>query len=1022
MPCHALFIGINHYQDVAIPTLLGAERDAEELYALFKHGLGYGERAHRLQSPTPDRVFDEIERIRATVHAGDTFVFYFAGHGFELPGGGDQLLLTGAARWRHLNSDSSAKPGVVSVGTLVDELAGWEGVSSVLLFDACRLELEAPNRSAPVATAAIPVFGSEKVLEDILARDPFPRRSKPEAVALSKAGRQPVVIKACLSRQRAFELPSRQRSIFSLALGEVMQQAASTGQAVQTNGGLLVALAERMHRLARDAGLAADQHPWMNQDADEVPLFVPAGRTAASTMSASSAPGGPAAAATLDQVLGLGATFSRQLQAGQWTRPLQDCCVGTLALMRQAGVPETILKSYERQLEHAQEQEAEAGRQTSEAERARREEEQRARDRAAEQARLEAEAAEERRRQADAEQAARVAAEAEAEARRVAQEEAARRERENEAVEAAWKARREAEERQRAEAEQARAAREQQRLAELSAWNHAELQKSIPAYEEFLRLWPHGAHAQQARARIVELRKAADARAQAEADERAKAKAEEARQAAFREEEERERQRQAEELSAWNFAEFLKTVAAYEEYLRLWPVGAHAEEARARIARMRKATTSAGRPEAPGPPVAAGWRGTSVKARQILLVMGAGVLGLGGIAKFASSFGKKEPDPKPTPVIVLPAPTPAQQQVPVTPAQMQILLAWDTKPRTDTWDKRASLPELMRLAEAGHPLAMGLVGNAYDLGLAGVTKDEVRASEWYRRGAMAGDSRSMNNLGTRFLHGLGGLAKDGAKAVEWYRKGAEAGSGAAMANLGDMFEGGRGGLARDDVKAVEWYRKGAEAGNSWAMANLGEMFEGGRGGLAKDDAKAVKWYRKGAEAGSGAAMANLGIMFQHGRGGLTKDDAKAVEWYRKGAEAGDGAAMANLGIMFQHGRGGLAKDDVKAVEWYRKGAEAGNGTAMAGLGIMFQNGIGGLPQDEAKAVEWYRKGAEAGDESARQHLTRLTQVSHSPRATEACREIVTTAQVAGETPRRYLEKWCRTGDSTMRMVSRSPAP
>jgi len=264
-------------------------------------------------------------------------------------------------------------------------------------------------------------------------------------------------------------------------------------------------------------------------------------------------------------------------------------------------------------------------------------------------------------------------------------------------------------------------------------------------------------------------------------------------------------------------------------------------------------------------------------------------------------------------------------------------------------------------ADLGNANAMVNLGVMYGDGT-GVAKDQVKAVEWYLKGADLGNANAMFYLGLMYANGTG-VAKDEAKAVEWFRKAAELGNTNAMVNIGVMYEYGKG-VAKDEAKAVEWYRKGADLGNANAMKNLGVMYENGTG-VAKDQAKAVEWYRKGAELGNAQAMNNLGVMYKYGTG-VAKDEAKAVEWFRKAAELGNAQAMANLGIMYSNGKG-VDKDQAKAVEWYRKGAELGNAHAMANLGVMYDNGTG-VAKDEAKAVEWYRKGAELGNTDAMNNL------------------------------------------------------
>ena len=83
----------------------------------------------------------------------------------------------------------------------------------------------------------------------------------------------------------------------------------------------------------------------------------------------------------------------------------------------------------------------------------------------------------------------------------------------------------------------------------------------------------------------------------------------------------------------------------------------------------------------------------------------------------------------------------------------------------------------------------------------------------------------MFNLGNCYEYGKGGLTKDEAKAVIWYEKAAEAGNTTAMFNLGNCYEYGKGGLTKDEAKAVEWYRKAAEGGNFWAAVSRQKLEE-----------------------------------------------------------------------------------------------------------------------------------------------------------------------------------------------------
>jgi TPR repeat protein len=55
---------------------------------------------------------------------------------------------------------------------------------------------------------------------------------------------------------------------------------------------------------------------------------------------------------------------------------------------------------------------------------------------------------------------------------------------------------------------------------------------------------------------------------------------------------------------------------------------------------------------------------------------------------------------------------------------------------------RAALPFFRRAAEAGHPQALGALGDYYDRGLAGLQQDDAEAARWWRLAAAAGDEQS----------------------------------------------------------------------------------------------------------------------------------------------------------------------------------------------------------------------------------------------------------------------------------------
>lgn len=84
--------------------------------------------------------------------------------------------------------------------------------------------------------------------------------------------------------------------------------------------------------------------------------------------------------------------------------------------------------------------------------------------------------------------------------------------------------------------------------------------------------------------------------------------------------------------------------------------------------------------------------------------------------------------------------------------------------------------------------------------------------------AESGDAKAQIVVARRYYNG-DGVTKDNAKAAEWYRKAAEQGNDFAQYNLGAMYDKGEG-VPKDAAKAVEWWKKAAAQGNQAAQESL----------------------------------------------------------------------------------------------------------------------------------------------------------------------------------------------------------
>ncbi len=213
---------------------------------------------------------------------------------------------------------------------------------------------------------------------------------------------------------------------------------------------------------------------------------------------------------------------------------------------------------------------------------------------------------------------------------------------------------------------------------------------------------------------------------------------------------------------------------------------------------------------------------------------------------------------------------------------------------------------------------------------------------------------AQNKLAVMYAKGEG-VSKDAVRAVEWFRKAAAQGDVKAQFNLGWAYAKGEG-VSKDAVKAVEWFQKAAAQGLAWAQNDLAVMYAKGEG-VSKDAVRAVEWFRKAAAQGDVKAQFNLGWAYAKGEG-VSKDAVEAVEWFRKAAAWGDEKAQFNLGWAYAKGEG-VPENSVKAVEWFQKAAAQGHSEAQVILGVAYAAGEG-VSTDFVLAYAWENIAAASG--------------------------------------------------------------
>lgn len=177
-------------------------------------------------------------------------------------------------------------------------------------------------------------------------------------------------------------------------------------------------------------------------------------------------------------------------------------------------------------------------------------------------------------------------------------------------------------------------------------------------------------------------------------------------------------------------------------------------------------------------------------------------------------------------------------------------------------------------AEQGDDLSQILLGNIHANGEAGVSKDDVEATRWYKLSAMQGNSIAQRDLAYKYRKGVG-VKKDMAEAVRWYKLSAMQGDSATYFMIGVLYEKGED-LRKDERQAARWYSLAATQDFKRSQTYLNESYVGRfimMTGLAMPD------------LGKQGGPYRLALMYEEGRG-VEKNTIEAIRFYKLAAEQG----------------------------------------------------------------------------------------------------------------------------------------
>lgn len=197
---------------------------------------------------------------------------------------------------------------------------------------------------------------------------------------------------------------------------------------------------------------------------------------------------------------------------------------------------------------------------------------------------------------------------------------------------------------------------------------------------------------------------------------------------------------------------------------------------------------------------------------------------------------------------------------------------------------------MLRMAEAGDPLALYLVGYMFEWGV-GVERSLPQARLWLQRAAATGHPAGQLEYGYYLLHHGDGQA-DRERAIELYRQAAAQDYAKAMSHLASAI------WTHSPAEAQRLIRRAAALGDANALYTLANQGERTTSVAALErlsaggDAEGDRWLCELAEGG----------------------DAVLLQRCRRAAEEGRIDAQARLALMLDAGRG-AARDVSQARSW-----------------------------------------------------------------------------------------------------------
>jgi formylglycine-generating enzyme required for sulfatase activity len=253
MADYILLAGISDYRDKYLSNLRLAHRDAQNLHGLFRHGLGFGDKAILLPADVSLRDFNrQFNEISQRLTVDDRFIFYFSGHGYQH--GDEQYLLLAEAEKGEVEAGRLTMQEVIALQTLKARVDRLPIRQSLFLLDTCRRPLDANTHHGSEAP-----YQGNRILDRMFARDPGFGPELHEG-KLTHATRS-IILNACSDGDYAWEPANGDASVLVKAFESAFAEPLKRGEAIQIDATTPRLL--RQHIL-RHFGSDHPQTPWIS--------------------------------------------------------------------------------------------------------------------------------------------------------------------------------------------------------------------------------------------------------------------------------------------------------------------------------------------------------------------------------------------------------------------------------------------------------------------------------------------------------------------------------------------------------------------------------------------------------------------------------------------------------------------------------------------------------------------------------------------------------------------------------------